>query len=71
MKKTVPLNVKKKAKISDSNRNEITVEEKEEGEIEERANKNFKIIQSSGKKQIFLTNKRKINEIKVVKKENY
>ena len=71
MKKTVPLNVQKKAKISDSNRNEITVEEKEEGEIEERANKNFKIIQSSGKKQIFLTNKRKINEIKVVKKENY
>jgi hypothetical protein len=51
-------------------KNESKAEDKEEGEIEERVSKNFKIVQSEGRKKILLTNKRQVTEIKVVKRDN-
>jgi hypothetical protein len=70
VKKSGSLSIQKIGKGESNNQGKTNEEEKEEGEIEERVSKNFKIVQSSGKKKILLTNKRKVNEIKVIKKEN-
>jgi hypothetical protein len=70
IKKSGSLSIQKIGKGESNNQGKTHEEEKEEGEIEERVSKNFKIVQSSGKKKILLTNKRKVNEIKVIKKEN-
>jgi len=68
-----PLNIKKKEYKKDEENTNINInvqpEDKEEGELEDKGIKNFKIVQAEGKKTILLTGKRKVTELKVVKKD--